>query len=199
MEVVCLNALACRPLRCGTRASLRCIRTSAGCPLAIGTSESVSDRATPQHKLEIEGAATELAAAATAFGAWATGEGAWSAAVNAVLAKATRHLNQLIYAANNRFTHDAADVTPVLGTHKASLFPVLNAAANLGSAPAQTDDAKFAEIAVCRQANWAVIHRGSHRHKKPSTPCGCSLGRESAHQRSLPEVPASISPPQRHF
>ncbi len=102
---------------------------------------------------ELEGAVAELAAAASAFDAWATGEGTPSATVNAVLAKATRHLNQLIYAANNRFTHDAADVTPVLGTHKASLFPVLNAAANLGSAPAQTDDAKFAEIAVRRQAN----------------------------------------------
>lgn len=102
---------------------------------------------------ELEGAVAELAAAASAFDAWAAGEGASSATVNAVLAKATRNLNQLIYAANNRFTHDAADVTPVLGTHKASLFPVLNAAANLGSAPAQTDDAKFAEIAVRRQAN----------------------------------------------
>ncbi len=102
---------------------------------------------------ELASAARELVEAATSLDAWARHKDSPSAEVNEALRKVTRDLNQLIYAASNRFTHDAADVTPVLGTHKASLFPGLNAVKFLDGTTAQTDDAKFSEIAAMRQVN----------------------------------------------
>lgn len=102
---------------------------------------------------ELVDAARELSDTAIAFDAWARDEAAPRTRVNQALRHVTRDLNQLIYAASNRFTHDAADVTPVLGTHKASLFPGLNAALGLSSNPSMSDDARFSEVAARRQVN----------------------------------------------
>jgi len=112
-----------------------------------------ADAATRLEMDELLNSAQRLAEAAAVLDAWAQEETSPIPKANQALRRVTRDLNQLIYAATNRFSHDAADVTPVLGTDKASLFPGLNAISSQGAKQNITDDTRFAEIAAKRQVN----------------------------------------------
>jgi hypothetical protein len=73
-------------------------------------------------------------------------------AANDVLRRLARILLPLVFTTEGRYTHEAADITPMMSTHRASMYPGLNRA----FAVAELEDANergFLVTKLVRQGN----------------------------------------------
>jgi len=74
------------------------------------------------------------------------------ASANDVLRRMARALLPLVFTTEGRYAHEAADITPMMSTHRASLYPGLNRA--FGFAAIQDEDQRgFLVTKLVRQAN----------------------------------------------
>lgn len=71
---------------------------------------------------------------------------------NQTLTQLARTLIPLVYTTEGRFTHDAADITPMMSTHASSMYPGLNKAFGMKAAEG-TDEHGFLLTQLRRQLN----------------------------------------------
>lgn len=74
------------------------------------------------------------------------------AAANDVLRRMARTLLPLVFTTEGRFTHEAADITPMMSTHRASMYPGLNKAFGI-AAIEDENERGFLKTKLVRQAN----------------------------------------------
>lgn len=74
------------------------------------------------------------------------------ARANRVLRDLARLLVPLVYTSDGRYTHEAADITPMMSTHKASMYPGINKAFGL-TALEDTSELGFTVTMLRRQVN----------------------------------------------
>lgn len=74
------------------------------------------------------------------------------ATANEVLRRLARTLLPLVFTSDGRFVHEAADITPMMSTHRASMYPGINGAFGLAQL-AGTDQYGFLKTKLVRQVN----------------------------------------------
>lgn len=74
------------------------------------------------------------------------------AAANDVLRRMARALLPLVFTTEGRYTHEAADITPMMSTHRASMYPGLNRAFGLAEIE-EENERGFLVTKLVRQAN----------------------------------------------
>jgi hypothetical protein len=75
-----------------------------------------------------------------------------AASANDVLRRMARTLLPLVFTTEGRYAHEAADITPMMSTHRASLYPGLNRAFGLPAIEDETERG-FLVTKLVRQAN----------------------------------------------
>lgn len=75
-----------------------------------------------------------------------------AAQANHVLRELARTLIPLVYTTEGRFSHEAADITPMMSTHKASMYPGINKAFSLPNVEG-TPQFSFLQTKLRRQVN----------------------------------------------
>lgn len=75
-----------------------------------------------------------------------------SSSANQLLRDLARLVLPIVYTTDGRYTHEAADITPMMSTHKASMYPGLNRAFELPSLEGTTEYG-FLKTQLYRQAN----------------------------------------------
>jgi N-acetylated-alpha-linked acidic dipeptidase len=74
------------------------------------------------------------------------------AAINEGLRRLARTLIPLVFTSDGRFVHEVADITPMMSTHRASMYPGINLAFGIAQLEG-TDEFGFLKTKLVRQAN----------------------------------------------